>query len=211
MATQVKSKWSKLKLTNEGRSRLRSAIRLQPAAAQFVKSGAEISKLNKVGLLNLAVKLGIDPVSLLQSNEDPGIGSIDAGTGAFARLAFSGVVEFDFTMSLLGKTVTRKARVCYSHTPDWAYFDTKTQTEVLPFNEGSSYGFEVQSVVDGVVHYTGDDAIKRGRTVRRKLEVDWEECNDMTELGIWSDEMWDAIDDLIDKDCRAQDAANRKA
>jgi hypothetical protein len=30
------------------------------------------------------------------------------------------------------------------------------------------------------------------------------------ELGIWSEEMWDAITDSIDADCRAQDAANRE-
>jgi hypothetical protein len=166
--------------------------------------------LSKVELLDLAVTLGIDPSDVVQSECDPGIGSIDDATGAFALDPFTGKVEFDFTMSLLGKTVTRKARICYSHSPDWAYFDTKTGNDVLTFTRGGSFRFEVQSLVDSVVHHSGEDAIKRGKTVRRKQEAAWEECNDMTELGIWSDEMWAAVDDLIDRDCRAQDAANRK-
>ena len=209
MATQTKPKWSDIKLTNEGRSRLRSAIRLQPAAGQYVKSGTEVSLLNKVGLLNLAVKLGIDPIAVIEAGEDPGVGSIEESTGAFAENPFSGIVEFDLTMSLLGKTVTRKARIHYTHTPDWAYFDPQKNQDVLLYNEGGTYRLEVQSLVEGVVHYTGEDAIERGRTIRRKPAPDWEKCDDLIEWGIWTDEMWDAIDKLIDKDCRRIDQLNR--
>lgn len=209
MATQAKLKWSDIKLTNTGRSRLRSAIRLEPTAGRYVKSGAEVSKLNKVELLNLAVKLGIDPVAVIQAEEDPGIGSTEKRTGAFAASPFSGIVEFELTMSLLGKTVTRKSRIHYTRTPDWAYFDLLTNQDVLSYGEGTSYRLEIQSIVEGVVHYSDEEAVERGRTIRRKGRPDWEKCDDLTMWGIWTDEMWDAIDELIDKDCRRIDQLNR--
>lgn len=209
MATQAKPKWSGIKLTNEGRTRLRSAIRLEPTAGRYVKSGAEVSKLKKVGLLDLAVKLGIDPIAVIQAEEDPGLGSIEESTGVFAAKPFSGMIEFDFTMSVLGNTVTRKSRIHYTRTPDWAYFDLLTNQDVLSYGEGTSYRLEIQSIVEGVVHYSDEEAVERGRTIRRKGRPDWEQCDDLTMWGIWTDEMWGAIDELIDKDCRRIDQTNR--
>ena len=34
-----------------------------------------------------------------------------------------GELEFDWTVTLLGQSVTRKGRVTCQHTPDWEYFD----------------------------------------------------------------------------------------
>jgi hypothetical protein len=79
-----------------------------------------------------------------------------------ARSLVERVVTFDFPMRLLGKSVTRKARISYTHTPDWVYFDTKTGSEVVPYGEGGSYSFEVQSVAETEIFYSGEDAIKRG-------------------------------------------------
>lgn len=212
MKAKPKSNWSTIKLTQQGRSKLRTAVREHPLAAQFVRSSTEISSLSKAGLLDLAVKLGIDYQQVLDAPEDeyPEIGSFEARTGAFAPKAFSGVVEFDFTMGFLGKSVTRRARVKYDWTPDWVYLDSESGREIVPFGQGGSFSLEIQSVNESVVHYSGEDALKRGRTTRARGTVDWEECNDLTELGIWTDEMWDAFEGLIDRDCRAQDAANRK-
>jgi hypothetical protein len=37
--------------------------------------------------------------------------------------AFKGRLEFELTFELFGKRVTRQARVDYSYTPDWEYWD----------------------------------------------------------------------------------------
>ena len=212
MKTQNKTKWSQIKLTTEGRSKLRTAIREHPDAAKYVRSGTEISGLNKASLLNLAEKLEIDYGAILNSptGEYSWLGSVNAQTGMFAPDPFSGVIEFPFTMGLLDLTVTRQARIRYTHTPVWVYFDPNTCHEVVPSGDGGSFVFEVQSIAETEIYYTGDDRARRGRAIRRKLETDWEPCNDMTEIGIWTDEMWDAINNIIDKDCRRQDEENRK-
>ena len=34
-----------------------------------------------------------------------------------------GDLEFDMSFELLGKKVTRKARIVYAHTPEWEYIE----------------------------------------------------------------------------------------
>lgn len=201
-----KSNWSNVTLTNKARSALRTAIREHPSASQVVAPGTRVSSLSKAELLELASKLSIDPTAVAAV---PGA-DIVLSRPPFVPFAFSGIVEFDFTMGFLGKSITRKARVRYDHTPSWAYFDAQTSLEVTAPGEAGSYAFEVQSINEGVVHYTGDDAMERGRTLRRKHEAHWEPCNELTELGIWTDEMWDAFINCIEDDCRAQDRAHRQ-
>jgi hypothetical protein len=39
--------------------------------------------------------------------------------------AFEGEYEFDLTIEMRGRRITRKARALYTHTPRWEYFDLK--------------------------------------------------------------------------------------
>jgi hypothetical protein len=48
-------------------------------------------------------------------------------------------------VALLGQSVTRKARVVYSHTPDWKYFDLIKNAPHKGW-DSSSYRIEMQAV-----------------------------------------------------------------
>ena len=58
---------------------------------------------------------------------------------------FRGEIEFDWTVAFLGQSVTRKARVVYSHTPDWEYFDLIKNAPYKGW-DSSSYRIEMQAV-----------------------------------------------------------------
>lgn len=195
------------KLTAQGRSALRAAVRESPRATQFVKSSTEVSKLTKSQLLDVAHKLGVnvDEVLAGATSEYPHIGSAEEQTGAFAPHFFKGFIEFDIKTSILGCETVRKARMEFVHTPDWAYFDTAKGREVIGW-EGSTLTLKVLAEHDTVV--THHEQVN-GKTIVRRVRSEWFGANDMTEVGIWSGETWDAIDALIDKDCRRQDRANR--
>src|SRR4029453_5097364 len=57
---------------------------------------------------------------------------------------FRGEVEFDWTVAFLGQSVTRKARVVYSHTPEWEYFDLHKNAPYTGW-DSSSYRVELQA------------------------------------------------------------------
>lgn len=194
------SRWKNTKLTAHARSALREAIRKHPSAAKFVRTSTEISSLRKAALLDLATNLGIDVEAQLQAADYSHLWATKT------VYPFAGVIEFDMTMGLLGYQTTRKVRLEYQSSPEWAYFDPDTGSEVLG-REGSSLVCEVHAE-----HGPGyrDQVTQNGRQVWKELATTWETCNDLTAHGIWSDEMWDAIDSLIDKDCREKDAANRQ-
>jgi hypothetical protein len=42
-------------------------------------------------------------------------------------------------------------------------------------------------------------------------EPEWVEAGDLWQLGMFSNEMWQAIDDAIEEQCKAEDAKRRKA
>jgi hypothetical protein len=42
---------------------------------------------------------------------------------------FKDDLEFDMSFELLGKKVTRKARIVYAHTPEWEYFEGAAMTD----------------------------------------------------------------------------------
>jgi hypothetical protein len=211
MTSEINATWSHVKLSSQRREKLRTAVRRHPSITQHLHSRTAVGQLRKAALLSLAADLGIDYAAVLSSpaEQQPKMGA-EAQTGALSPDPFSGEIAFDLAMEFLGKTVTRKARIRYTHTPAWAYFDRESGKDVVPFGKGGSYSLELQSLAESEITYTDREAVERGRTFRKRLATTWEPCNDLTEVGIWSEEMWDAIRDQIDRDCRARDAANRR-
>lgn len=197
--TKIADRWKDIKLTAVARQAIREAIRRHPQASTHVKSSAQISQLKKSELLDLATKLGVDIAEKLKATD---YDFSDWDPGAFP---FKGVVEFDLTFSLLGKQVTRKARVSYEHSPAWAYFDVASGGERLG-TESYAFTLEVQAVHSPT---TTMSTTVRGRTVHKHFPTTWEKCNDLTELGVLSEEMMDEVFALIDRDCRAVDQARR--
>jgi hypothetical protein len=64
-------------------------------------------------LLTLAKKMGVDPDEMIRETEQ----EEDAlSKYSFNYPAFKGELPFDLTMTFLGKSVTRKAKVVYEHT-----------------------------------------------------------------------------------------------
>lgn len=195
--TKLVDRWKDVKLTAIGRQAIREAIRRHPQATAHVESSSQISQLKKSALLDLATKLGVDVAEKLKVT--------DYDFSDLNHFPFNGVVEFDLTFGLLGKQVTRKARVNYEHSPAWAYFDEASGGERLG-TEGYSFALEVQAVHEPT---TTMSTTVRGRTVYKHFPTTWEKCDDLTELGVLSEEMMDEVFALIDRDCRAIDQARR--
>jgi hypothetical protein len=98
---------------------------------------------------------------------------------------FQGEIPFDLTLSMFGKTVTRRAKVVYQH---WLK------------EERTIYHIEVEGVVED---YEDDD----GPPV---IETQWVFMSDMAHDGILSDEMWDAMIDAIAAKCKAEDRRRKR-
>jgi hypothetical protein len=58
---------------------------------------------------------------------------------------FKGELPFDLTFTLLGKSVTRKAKVVYEHTPEWPYYDFGKKAEFTGW-EITHYHIELAAV-----------------------------------------------------------------
>ena len=212
MTSEINATWSHVKLSSQRREKLRTAVRRHPSVTQHLLSRSEVGGLRKIALLDLAAELGIDYAAVLSSpaEKHPEIGSAEAVAGALASDAFAGCITFDLDMQFLGRKVSRQARIHYTHTPDWVYLHRESGKEVIPFGGGGIYSLEVQSVSESEITNAGQQAAEGGRTFRKHLQTAWEPCNDLTKVGIWSEKVWDAIRDQIDRDCRARDAANRQ-
>lgn len=196
--TMKETSWKDLKLTAQGRSALREAIRRNPHAVH-THSSSEISRLRKIQLLNLAASLGIDIDAVLaKTRHTPPASS--------QEYPFEGTVEFDMTMALLGRHVTRKVAIHYEYSPSWSHFDTASGKEE-PGEDAWTMDCRIQAEFGPNVSHSEFVA---GRRVSFKLKTRWEPCNDITALGVWSDEMWDDIYALMDKQAHEQDALNRR-
>jgi hypothetical protein len=56
---------------------------------------------------------------------------------SFKYPGFKGELPFDLTFTFLGKSVTRKAKVVYEHTPEWPYSDLRKQARRRTARAGS--------------------------------------------------------------------------
>jgi hypothetical protein len=71
-------------------------------------------------LMRLAQKMGVDADALIEATERN-----DEARRRYSdnNPASAGKIEFDLTIELFGKRVTRQARVDHDYTPRWEYFD----------------------------------------------------------------------------------------
>jgi hypothetical protein len=188
-ATNRQPAWDKIKVGIIPRANIREAIRRHPKASLHVRTGTEIYDLPKAQLLALASKLGINIKARLSDTEY----DLTGLTSDETYFPFSGIIEFPITMGISEFTVSRRVRLPYEHSPDWAYLDPRSGEERLGDTAWKFGGLEVETVSETP---TG-------------VETSWEECDGLTAPGLWSDEMWQAVEGLIDADCRRQDAERR--
>lgn len=112
---------------------------------------------------------------------------------------FKGDLPFDLTIGLLGKSVTRKAKVVYEHTPEWPYCDLRKQSEFTGW-ESTKYHIELQAVSE---EHHDDGTMTFGTPC-------WIEMTDLTEDDVLPHEAWDAVIDAVDEKCKAEDAERRR-
>jgi hypothetical protein len=94
---------------------------------------------------------------------------------------FRGELELDMTIGFLERSITRKAKVVYEHTPDWEYFDLRKQAPYVS-RGGSGYHVEVLAVPE---EYDDDDNPIDGKAY-------WVRLDDLTKDDIVPNEMFDA-------------------
>jgi hypothetical protein len=102
---------------------------------------------------------------------------------------FKGVFEFDIAIGMLGKRVERHAKVDYTHTPEWEYWDPNKKTLFTGVHNSS---------------FTLSILTKPERNEKDKPER--VQMSGIIQNGVLCNEVRDAIDDKLDERCRTDDA-----
>jgi hypothetical protein len=200
-----------VKLSVAAREEVRRQLRAHPNLKHHLSSRTEVSRLPKDELIALSGKLGVDVRAIAEN-------AFQAGgvTGILEPVvvqimgyneqppAFSGILEFEIAIEMLGKKVSRKARAIYTYIPEWEYFDL-ARGGVFQGSPGSTIQLEVLAMPEGYTFKSGPD----GKHVREKLSPTWTGF-DVAETGVLSQEVWDAVEGAIDDKCRAEDGIKRR-
>ena len=158
-----------------------------PDAGEHVANVADIEDMQLLALMKLAQRMGVDAEALTERTERE--------ENARFRYsddfpAFTGRIEFDFAVEVLGKRVARKARTDYSYTPEWKYWD---------LNKNAEYeGWPGASMQVQFLTLPEEDNAGTG-------EPEW---RDADLLAI--DALWNHVEDTIEERCRAEDAERRR-
>ena len=122
--------------------------------------------------------------------------------------AFKGAVEFDLTLELFGQRVTRKAQVHYEHTPDWEYWDLHKKALYVGWG-ATAWDFRLLTVPAEEEWDLPPDNDEEDDGYESP-EPEWVTIDDITHLGVLTRNIWDAIDEAIEQQCKAEDAKRRK-
>jgi hypothetical protein len=175
---------------------------------------AQIRDLKKPDLLALAEKLGIDVHAIVDDVREHGHGmesvleaeELELHRHSDAHPAFSGIIEFDLTFELFGKRVTRKAKLGYTFTPEWEYFDTEKNALHVGWAM-SRMGLHVLTAPEECRGDEPDEPVN----VDDDEKPRWVKFGDIFETGLLPRTVWDAIDEIVETRAREEDASRRKA
>ena len=106
---------------------------------------------------------------------------------------------FDLVIELLGRKVTRRAKIVYTHTPEWEYWDLLKQA---PYTGWASSSWQIELLA--VPQEQDED----GTFV--DLEPYWMKLEELTRDDIIPTEVWDVLLDAVDDKCRTEDAERRR-
>jgi hypothetical protein len=171
---------------------LRRGLSEHPDAAKHVANVDDIENMSAWELLNLAKTMGVDPAAMIRSLEQE---DDKRWTYSHHNPGFTGELEFDLVLELLGRKVTRKAKIAYTHTPEWEYWDRLKQAPYTGW-ASSSWQIELQAVPQ--------EQDEDGNWV--DLEPYWMQLEELTRDDIIPTEVWDVLLDAVDDKCRAEDA-----
>jgi hypothetical protein len=176
-----------MKLTSLDLDYLRRGLRRHPRIAPEV-ADLDLDRMRTKQLVALTSRFGFDARALVDTMREQ-----DQARVAYSRQypAFKGTLDFDLTIEVLGKRVTRKARAEYTHTPDWEYWDLHMQAPHLGWPQ-AILGISIRTIPD-----------KDGNP---GCAPSWEKI-DVLDIG----ELWEILDDAIEERCKAEDAKRRRA
>jgi hypothetical protein len=160
-----------------------------PDAAKHVADVDDIESLPMLALLKLAKKMGVADVDALIEATEREEHACSRYSDQFP--AFTGRIEFDLTIEVFGKRITRKARADYTYTPEWEYWDLRKREPYEGWN-GSSIQVEFLSVPD-------EDNQPPGSA------PEWREADILA-----IDEVWNVVEDAIEDRCKAEDVERRR-
>jgi hypothetical protein len=161
-------------------------LRSHPHVAQHV-ADLDLDRMRAPKLLAITRRFDVDARAVIDTVREQDKESLAYST---RFPAFRGTLEFDLTVEVFGKRVTRKARADYTHTPDWEYFDLRKQAPYVGWPE-SGLGISIRTVPD-------KDGFDGGPS--------WEKI-DILDIG----EIWDVLDEEIELRCKVEDAKRRRA
>ena len=175
---------------------LRRGLSEHPDAAKHVADTNDIDNMSAWELLNLAKRMGVDHAAMIRSLEQED----DARWQyTYRNPGFQGALEFDLVFELLGRKVTRKAKIVYTHTPEWEYWDLVKQAPYTGW-ASSSWQIELQAVPQ---EQDEDENFI-------DLEPYWMRLEELTRDDIIPTEVWDVLLDAVDDKCRVEDAERRR-
>ena len=179
------------------RGYLARGLSQHPDIAKHVERVEEVEDMGMWRLLTLAKKMGVDSDEMIRKTEEEKRALNDY---SWKYPSFKGELYVDLTIAILGKSVTRKAKVVYEHTPEWPYFDLRMQAEFTGW-ESTRYHIELQAMPE---EHHDDGTVTLGTP-------HWVEMTDLISDDVLPDEIWDAVLEAIDEKCKAEDAERRRA
>jgi hypothetical protein len=185
------------------RDQLRRKLRTHPKIRQHLERLDTISRMSKQELLALAKKLGINTKALVEHTTEHGKGmesvleedELERWRYSKQFPAFTGRYPLEITFELCGERVERQARVEYSFTPEWEYFDTRKQVPYVGW-PGTIMSLHVLTV-------PGEHDDEDGPA--------WVEISDILQAAVLPSEIVDGLYDAIEEQCRKEDAERRRA
>jgi hypothetical protein len=154
----------------------------------YQKTGMLMSETNRHGFPAGAVKAWNAAIDEYQ------VKGKEAAEWSWRNPGFRGVFEFDIGIEILGKRVERRAKIDYTLTPDWEYWDLNKKA-LFTGVYSSSFKLSLLAMPEK------DEEDK----------PEWTVMGDITQNGVLSEEIWDAIDCKLDERCRMEDAERRQA
>ena len=175
---------------------LRRGLSQHPDAPKHVANINDIESMSAWELLDLAKRMGVDHAAMIRSLEQED----DARWQyTFRNPGFQGALEFDLVFGLLGRKVTRKAKIVYTHTPEWEYWDLVKQA---PYTGWASSSWQIELLAVPQEQDEDENFVD--------LEPYWMKLEELTRDDIIPTEVWDVLLDAVDDKCRTEDAERRR-
>jgi hypothetical protein len=193
----------KVRLPVLARDQLRRKLRTHPRIKRHVERLDAIGRMSKQELLALAKKLGINTKALVEHVTDHGKGmesvleedELERWRHSKHFPAFTGHYPLEITFELCGERVARQARVEYTCTPEWEYFDARKQAPYVGW-PATIISLHVLTEPEEC-----DD----------EEEPESVEVSDIFQVGVLPSEIIDGLRDAIEEQCRQEDAERRWA